>query len=118
MGGVPGQCEASGRVNTSHTIREAPLEQLHPAHTLYFIHPSTDSTRLHRVSSGLVEFWSGDYRSWGLGGQIVRPPRRIRAMSQIHVIHENPDWLLLADALDARGLPWAWDAGRLASRFG
>jgi hypothetical protein len=28
-------------------------------------------------------------------------------MSQIHVIHENPAWLPpLADALDARGLPW------------
>jgi hypothetical protein len=29
-------------------------------------------------------------------------------MSQIHVIHENPDWLPpLAEALEARGLPWA-----------
>ncbi len=29
-------------------------------------------------------------------------------MSQIYVIHENPDWLPpLASALDARGLPWA-----------
>ena len=29
-------------------------------------------------------------------------------MSQIHVIHENPEWLPpLAEALNARGLPWA-----------
>ena len=29
-------------------------------------------------------------------------------MSRIHVIHENPAWLPpLAEALDARGLPWA-----------
>jgi hypothetical protein len=29
-------------------------------------------------------------------------------MNQIHILHENPDWLPpLAQALDARGLPWA-----------
>ncbi len=35
-------------------------------------------------------------------------PRRTSAMNQIHILHENPAWLPpLADALNARGLPWA-----------
>src|SRR4051812_36250673 len=34
--------------------------------------------------------------------------RRTSVMDQIHIIHENPEWLPpLAEALDARGLPWS-----------
>jgi hypothetical protein len=60
-----------------------------------------------RVFPDLAASRRCDYRSRLLDGHTVRPTRKTRVMSQIHIIHENPAWLPpLADALDARGLPW------------
>jgi hypothetical protein len=59
------------------------------------------------ASLTLEELWGGDYRLLIVGGWIVHTPRRISIMPEIHIIHENPAWLPpLAEALDARGLPW------------